>query len=173
MIERYILRIAIVITLVLNFQTGFAQEEKYIGLFLYNFTKYFDWPDNMKSGDFVIEVLGHKSVFDELTRLTAGKKVAGQNIVIKNLNRLDEVGKSNILFIGHWQSRLINDILTKLGSASTLIVSETDGMLDKGSAINFIIMEGTIKFEINLTNIKKRQLKVDPRIGQLAYKVID
>ena len=28
-----------------------AQEEKYIGLFIYNFTRYFDWPESNKNGD--------------------------------------------------------------------------------------------------------------------------
>jgi hypothetical protein len=173
MIERYIIRIVVIVTLIFSIQNNYGQEEKYIGLFLYNFTKYFDWPDNSKSDDFVIEVLGHKSVFDELTRITTGKKVGSQNIVIRNLNTINEVGKSNILFVGHWQSRVISDILNKTETNPTLIVSEMDGLLDKGSAINFIIRDGTIKFEINLINVKKKQLKVDPRIRELAYKVIE
>ena len=51
-------------------QTAFSQEEKYIGLFVYNFTKYFDWPESAKAGDFIIEVIGHQSVYDELARIT-------------------------------------------------------------------------------------------------------
>ena len=50
-----------------------AQEEKYIGLFVYNFTKYFDWPIEAKTGDFTIQVLGHKSVYDELEKITFEK----------------------------------------------------------------------------------------------------
>jgi hypothetical protein len=173
MIERHVFKLVAVISFVFNLQNGFAQEEKYIGLFLYNFSKYFDWPENTKSDDFVIEILGHKSVFDELTRITTGKKIGNQNLVIKNLNTIDEVGKSNILFVGHWQSRFINDIYNKVGTNPTLIVSEMEGMLEKGTSINFIIREGAIKFEINLTNVKKRQLKIDPRIRELAYKVVD
>jgi hypothetical protein len=173
MIKKYVFRGILIITFACNIQNGFTQEEKYIGLFLYNFTKYFDWPDNTKTGDFVVEILGHKSVFEELTRITSGKKIGSQNIVIKNLNTVDEIGKSNILFVGHWQSRVIVDILNKTGTNNTLVVSETDGMLDKGVSINFVIREGTIKFEINLINIKKRQLKVDPRIRELAYKVVE
>jgi hypothetical protein len=173
MIEKYFRKSIFVVIFISILPEGYSQEEKYIGLFLYNFTKYFDWPENVKAQDFVVEVLGHKSVFDELTRLTSGKKVGNQNIIIRNLNSVDEVGRSNILFVGHWQSRTINDIITKVGTNSTLIVSEMDGMLDKGSSINFIIRDGTIKFEINLTNIKKEQLKVDPRLRELAYKVVE
>lgn len=150
-----------------------GQEEKFIGLFVYNFTKYFDWPDNMKTGNFTIEVLGHKSVFDELSRLTAGKSVGNQPIIIKNINSIDQVTKSHILFVGHWQSRLVVDVLAKLNGSSTLIISEAEGMLVQGSAINFVIRDTNIKFEIDITNAKDKGLKVDPRIRELAYKVVE
>lgn len=151
----------------------YAQEEKYIGLFIYNFTKYFDWPDNTKTGNFTIEVLGHKSVADELTRLTAGKSVGSQPIVVKNLNSVDQLGKSQILFIGHWQSRMIADILSKGAVNNTLIITEAEGLLVQGSAINFIIRDNTIKFEMDMSNATDKGVKVDPRIRELAYKVID
>jgi len=150
-----------------------AQEEKYIGLFIYNFTKYFDWPDNMKTDDFVIDIIGHKSVYEELTRLTQGKKVGTQNIVIKHFDSPQNLDKSNIIFVGHWQSRSIQNILTQVGNNSTLIISEMDGMLDKGSAINFVIRDGTIKFEMNAGAVKEKHLKTDPRLRQLAYRVVE
>ena len=150
-----------------------AQEEKYIGLFVYNFTKYFDWPESMKTGDFVIEVMGHQSVYDELLKITSGKKVGSQNIVLRSILSPDKIGKCHIMFVGHWQSRFLPDVITKIGTTPTLIISEMEGMLDKGSAINFVIREGNIKFEMSTVNVQKRQLKIDPRIRELALKVID
>jgi hypothetical protein len=150
-----------------------AQEEKYIGLFLYNFTKYFDWPESTKSGDFVIQILGHKSVYEEMTRLTAGKKIGNQNIVIQNVSSLEDITKCQIVFVGHWQSRIISDVIGKIGNYPTLIITEMEGMLDQGSAINFIIRDGTIKFEMKMTNVSSHQLKSDQRIRELAYRVVD
>ncbi len=150
-----------------------AQEEKYIGLFIYNFTKYFDWPENTKNGDFVIQILGHTSVYDELTRLTAGKKIGNQNIVVKNIATVQEIKKSQIVFVGHWQSRFLTDVITKMENYPALLVTEMDGMLDQGSAINFVIRDGTIKFELKMTNLASRQLKTDQRIRELAYRVIE
>ncbi len=150
-----------------------AQEEKYIGLFIYNFTKYFDWPESSKTGDFVIQILGHKSVYEELSRLTAGKKIGTQNILIQNISSIQEVTRCQILFVGHWQSRSLQEILTKIGNHPTLILSEMEGLLDQGSAINFVIRDGTIKFEIKISNINSRQIKTDPRIRELAYRVVD
>jgi len=150
-----------------------AQEEKYIGLFIYNFTKYFDWPETTKTDNFVIQVLGHKSVYDELLRLTSGKKVGNQNIIIQNLTTIQEISKSQIIFVGHWQSRLLPDVMSKMGNYPTLLVTEMEGLLDQGAAINFVIRDGTIKFEMKMDNLSNHQLKTDPRIKELAYRVID
>jgi hypothetical protein len=169
-------RSRIIISIILGLSVQFslyAQEEKYIGLFVYNFTKYFDWPENTKSNDFVIQILGHKSVYDELIRLTAGKKVGNQNIVIQNIATVQEISKCQIVFVGHWQSRFLPDVMTKIGNYPTLLVTEMEGMLDNGSAINFVIREGMIKFEMKMANLSSRQLKTDQRIRELAYRVID
>jgi hypothetical protein len=168
-----IFRWSLVLILIQGMGNLYAQEERYIGLFIYNFTKYFDWPENMKTGSFTIEVLGHKSVFDELTKLTAGKSVGNQPIVIKNISSPDQVGKSHILFVGHWQSRFLVDIITKINSNNTLVISEAEGLLSQGSAINFVIRDNTIKFEINISNARDKGLKVDPRIRELAIKVVE
>jgi hypothetical protein len=150
-----------------------AQEEKYIGLFVYNFTKYFDWPESSKTSDFKIQILGHQSVYDELTRLTSGKKVGIQDIVVQNISSVSEVSKCQIVFVGHWQSRYFPEILDKIGNHPTLIITEMEGFLDQGSAINFIIRDGTIKFEMKTSNVASHNLKTDQRIRELAYRVIE
>jgi len=150
-----------------------AQEEKYISIFLYNFTKHFDWPDEYKSGDFIIDVIGHESVFIKLKELTATKKVGDQSIVIRNYTDVTMIGKCHILFVGHWQSRFLPQILEKIGNRSTLIVTEKEGLINEGSAINFIIKEGAIKFEFKKSNALKYGLKFDPRIVEMAETVYD
>lgn len=150
-----------------------AQEEKYIGLFVYNFTKYLDWPESSKTGNFKIQVLGHQSVYEELIRITTGKKIGTQNIIIENINSIAQIEKCQIVFIGHWQSKYLPEILPKLENKPTLIITEMEGMLDKGSAINFIIRDGTIKFEMKTSNVHVHQIKSDQRIRELAYRVVD
>jgi hypothetical protein len=150
-----------------------AQEEKYISLFLYNFTKHFDWPDEYKSGDFIIDIIGHESVFIKLKELTETKKVGAQSIIIRNYSDISMIGKCHILFVGHWQSRFLPQILEKIGNRSTLIVTEKEGLINEGSAINFIIKEGNIKFEFNKSNALKYGIKFDPRVVEMAETVYD
>lgn len=151
----------------------YAQEEKYIGLFVYNFTKYFDWPESTKTNDFVIQVLGHTSVYEELVKIASDKKVGAQDLVIKKVATPEDINTCQMIFIGHWQSRHLPVIIDKVGLNPTLIITEMEGLLDSGSVINFVIRDGKIKFEMNASNATKQQLKIDLRIRELAYKVID
>jgi len=157
----------------LLFQLSSAQEEKYIGLFLYNFTKYFDWPIETKTGDFVINILGHESVANELKKVSNLKKVGTQDIIVKDLSDPSEIGKCQIMFVGFWHSRYLPDIIAKMGTDPCLIVTEKVGLLQQGAAINFLIKENEIKFELKKSNATSHKLKMDPRIAELAVHVED
>jgi hypothetical protein len=67
---------------------GFSQtaDYKFHSVFIYNFTKYIQWPATQQSGDFVIAVMGNSPVFDELSKITANKTVGTQKIVVKKFN---------------------------------------------------------------------------------------
>ncbi len=163
----------VIVFLIITVQHVYSQEEKYIGLFLYNFTKFFDWPENAKTGDFVITVLGHESVAKELKQISGMKKVGSQNIVIKSISNPSEVERCQIMFVGFWHSRYLPQIMEKLQNEPCLIVTEKEGLLKQGAAINFLVLENTIKFEMKKSNAVKQGLKIDQRIMELAMKVED
>src|SRR6056297_789199 len=89
-----------------------AQEEKYITLYIYNFTKYIEWPDEYKGDDFVIDILGHKSVYERLKPMLEEKQRGSQNFVVNNPTQVSEINEDcHILFVGHWQSKKIQEAL--------------------------------------------------------------
>jgi len=149
---------------------GIAQEEKSISSAIYNFTHYIEWPAENTSGDFIIDVIGHKSVYDKLKEITAGRTVGKQNIVVRFLESVDKITQSHILFIGFWQSKDMAKVIEKVGNAHTLLISEKDGLIDSGSGINFVIRNTLIKFEIKRANIQKYGLTLSKDLEQMAYK---
>jgi hypothetical protein len=59
----------------------------------------------------------------------------------------------------------LDDILKLTGSLNILTISDTTGYCKKGVHINFYIDEsGTIKYEINITALKKANLVVDMQL---------
>jgi hypothetical protein len=149
---------------------GSAQEENFISLSIYSFTRFIDWPAD-QSTDFVIDIIGHKSVYDKLAEIIAGRKVGTRNIVIRYLVSVNDITQSHILFVGFWQSKDLAKAVVKVGNAHTLIITEKDGLIEAGSAINFVIRNNAIKFEIKKSNIQKYGLEIDETLLNLAYKM--
>ena len=129
-------------------------------IFLYNFTKYIEWPAESRKGDFVIGVLGITMLMPELDNLSKTKTIGGQKCVIKYFNQVKDIQKCHILFIPTDKSEDIASILKKVKDMNTLIVTEKEGLARKGSGINFISVDNKQKFELNKANLDKYGLKV-------------
>jgi hypothetical protein len=142
---------------------------KYLSNCLYNFSRNINWPEENKSGDFVITIVGDKEVFTEMTKLTQNMRVGLQPIVVKFFNSVNDVsGYQQIVFVDNWQSNKLNALVQKTAGSHTLIVSETEGLIDKGSMINFIPVNGVMKFEMNKESLRKNNLTASLALEKMA-----
>jgi hypothetical protein len=147
-----------------------AQEENTIAIAVYNFTRYIDWPAADAGKNFYIDIIGHKSVFDKLKELTTGRKVGNRDIIVRYLDNVEKITQSDILFLGFWQSKEVAKAMEKIKSSPTLLISEKEGLAEAGAGINFLIVNGTIKFEIKKSNIVKYGLILSETLEKMAYK---
>lgn len=158
-------------------QTGFKPagaidtNAKIKAVFIYNFTKYIEWPKTYQEGEFTIGIIGESPLYSELTKMTQTKKVANQSLQVKKFSSAKEVSKCHILYLSKDKSAEISPLLKKLKNNSTLIVTEQAGLVDKGSGINFIIKNNRQKFELNKGNVEKYKLKVSSSLEALAFTV--
>src|ERR1700757_4208912 len=127
---------------------------------IYRFTKYIDWPDNTKKGDFIIGVIGNSPLYDELKNFTSNKTVGNQKIVVKKFSPSSASFDSQILFVESGESRNLKRIALQTEGTAILILSEFKGLAQKGSCINFVFENDHLKLEINKTNIQKRNLSI-------------
>ncbi len=140
--------------------------------FIYNFTKYIDWPEKYKEGNFVIGVLGTTAFYNDLTSLLSKKSVGEQKFEIKSYTGSESVSSvCHILFIPAENSSLLPEVLKKLKGKSTLIVTEKNGMAKQGAAINFVVDNNKQRFEMNKNNAEKYNLKVSSTLAALAIAV--
>jgi hypothetical protein len=140
--------------------------------FIYNFTKYIEWPDKYKEGNFVVGVLGTTSFYNDLVTLLNTKTVGNQRFEIKNFASVDAIsGICHILFIPTESSSMLPEVLKKIKGKSTLVVTEKPGLAKKGAAINFVVENNKQKFEMNKANIEKYNLKVSTTLASYAIQV--
>lgn len=137
--------------------------------FIYNFTKFFDWPTSEKTGDFVIGVIGSKSLAVELEKVTKGKKNVTQNIVIKHFKNKNEVTKCHVIYVESFQSKDLINIHEKTG-IHCLIISNSITAIEKGAAIQFIIENERLKYTFSKKNTLNHGLKFHSKISEMASK---
>lgn len=141
-------------------------------IYIYNFTKYIEWPDSYKEGSFVIGFLGSNSaLLNELSKMAETKKVGTQPIHIRNINTIGENDKYNIIYILSDNSTQLSEVLSKIKGKSTLVVTEKPGLAKQGSGINFVIVENKQKIELNKSNIEKYKLKIAATLVDMSLSV--
>ncbi len=157
--------------MIVSFQPAWAQKEKYHSIFIYNFSKYVKWPEAGISGKFVIGVLGTSTIQKDLKILAATKKINGKSIEIKQFSSAAEISDCHILYVSATESELLDQVLSKTSNKPILIVTDSPGLARKGAAINFVEVEGKIKFELNKKNAEEKGLKVAGTLASLAIIV--
>ena len=138
---------------------------------IYRFTKYIDWPDSKKTGDFIIGIVGDSPLTDQLKSFIVNKTAGSRKIVIKKFSSSAETYYCHILFISDDESDNLKKIAARTAGNPILLVSETDGLALKGSCINFIIVSDHLKLEINKNNIEQRNLNIASELLQLGKLV--
>ncbi len=140
-------------------------------LFIYNFTKNIEWPDSYTPGNFIIGVYGNSEIIEELNKISQRKKANNKPIVVAKFNTIQTISQVNILFIPINKSGQIKEILNQVKNKPVLIITESPGLMQKGSCINFVLVKGDQKFEISKPNIHNQGLKVNDQLVELGISM--
>jgi hypothetical protein len=159
--------IAVFFTSVAYMQTTIPKAQT---LFIYNFSRLIEWPANYKTGPFVIGVLGTSEVADELEAYTKGKKVGSQDISVIRYKSPQEISTCHILFVPFAKTKQIPELVGLLSGKSTLIITEKNGALNEGSAINFVILQDKMKFELKPENASKYGIKFSSKLQEMSMQ---
>lgn len=168
-----ILGAALVPTAAIAQQSG-PSEYQVKAAFLYNFTKYVEWPDSAfadAGSPFVIGVVGRDPFGSALDRTVDGRTVNGRSIEVRRFRRAEDVSGAHILFVSDSESDRVAKIIEHLGNAHTLVVGDMDEFLERGGTINFLIEDSRVRFEINTDASDRAGLTISSKLLALARSV--
>ncbi len=86
--------------------------------------------------------------------------------------QMDILKKCHLLFICQSERKNTKEIIDLLKNDGVLTVSDTQGFLEDGGIVNFVIEDNKVRFDINLTASEKAGLKIRSQLLRLAKKVI-
>ncbi len=155
--------------------------------FMYNFLKFVDWPEEKmaRSGNQVIIGIIGEDPFGAAADIFKDKKVEDRDVVVKRFEGIEQLKKKadkdkqlealktcHLLFICPSEQKQANEIIDIVGKNGVLTVGDTDGFIESGGIISFMLEENKIRFDINLTAAEKAGLKIRSQLLRLAKKVI-
>jgi hypothetical protein len=165
---------ALLIAAVLVSGSAMAQDRpihEVYSMMVFNFTKYVQWPDHTASGEFVIGVIGNADVFATLNTWYGGKPRGAKTYVIKKFSSSDEITDCHVVFIDKSKSNEFDAVNNKVKGKGTLVITDKNGLGEKGSGINFKTIDNKLKFELNQKALEASNLKVSGALSSMAILI--
>jgi hypothetical protein len=119
----------------------------------------------------VIGVVGADAVAEELARITAGRTVNNRPLKVKRIAADDSLSGIHLLFIGKGESSRQSYWLKQAQQRPILTVTEAEGALGQGSAINFRLIDERVRFDVSLNAATRNGLKLSSRLLSVAASV--
>ncbi len=85
---------------------------------------------------------------------------------------IEDIKKCDMLFLCSSEKQYIVDILKPIQSERILTVADTQGFIEQGGIINFIIEKNRVRFEVNVIAAKRANLILRSKLLRLAARVI-
>ena len=139
--------------------------------FLYNFTKFIEWPPDSfrdSAAPLVICIVGHDPFRQDLEAELRTRKVGDHPVELRTLAPNDKLSVCHIVFVPVTEKNQADRILRGMRGSRTLTVGETEGFAVLGGIINLTIEDNKVHFEINRLAASRAGLKIGSKLLSIA-----
>lgn len=140
---------------------------------LYRFINYVEWPQSSFEGPdapFTIAIAGADALAFEMADFAAGRSVLDRPLAVRRLRPGEPAKDVHMVFVGLKEADRLETILRAVPQ-NALVVTEWNDALRQGSVINFLLVDGQVRFEISLEAAQKRHIRLSSRLLSVAYNV--
>ena len=147
------------------------QEHEVKAAFLFKFLSFIEWPAQSfarHGAPLVIGVLGADDVHFALQEIVPGRSAQGRPLEVRKLKEGERSAGVHLLFVGRAAAGALPMLPAQPG---LLVVSEADGALEQGAMINFLRVDGRVRFEVAPEPAERRGLRISSRLLAVAQHV--
>jgi hypothetical protein len=142
--------------------------------FLYQIAGYVEWPKHAfprPDSPVTIGVLGAEPLAEELSRIAPGRTVGNRRIAVRRLTEPVGLEGVQVLFVGRERRSQVGALAQKAGERAVLVVTESESALAEGSMVNFVVVDGRVRFEVGLDAARRGGLTLSSRLLAVAQQV--
>ena len=151
-----------------------TSEQEVKAAFLSKFAGYVEWPEAAfasTEAPVVIGVLGDDALAGSVEQAVSGRGVEGRRMSVRRVKAGEATGTLHILFVSKSEGGRLGQILRGASPRPVLTVTDSEGALDQGSVINFVVADRRVRFEISLQSAERSNLKLSSRLLAVATQV--
>ena len=135
--------------------------------FLYNFTKFVEWPKN-DSDAFSICILGDDPFGPTIDQLVKGKTVNGKKLSVRRLKEAVEAKQCQIVYVRAEEKNKAAQLIEAVQKMPILTVGERGGFGKIGGLVYLSMMDDHVGVGINAPAAEAAGLKVSAKLLSLA-----
>jgi len=157
---------------VFNVSAG-PRELKIMAGFLYNFSKYVQWPTERFASDespFIFCIVDQDSFFPIVKKTLNGKKIKGRRVITQSRKSIGDLNSCHLVFIGTGEQEDVGEVVKSLTGTGILTVGRLDKTSNSKVIINLIKYKNKFKFSVNTKKADQANLKISSRLLKLAVK---
>jgi YfiR/HmsC-like len=154
---------------------GQATEADVKAAFLYNFTKYIDWPPEAfqsPEDPFRLCVVSNPEFTQGVRNLIAGETARGRPLELTVPGAAD-LPHCHILFVGLRESSRAAALVAATSGRPVLTVGESAGFLEHGGTVLFEVENHRVRFDINLSAASRAGLVVSSKLVRVARTIYE
>ena len=155
-------------------QRGLEYDVK--GQFLLHFTGFIDWPAAAFpkiDAPFRLCILGTDPFGATLDARVQGETIGGRRISVDRIKTEEAAASCQVVFLASTDRARAQALDKATRGRPVLIVSDSSRLLEYCAAIAFVLEGGRVRFDVNLTALASRSLRVSPRLLRVARDATD
>jgi hypothetical protein len=141
--------------------------------YLFNFGRFVEWPSGnaASAGPLLICVLGDDPFGTSLDAMLQRGTVKGKSLAAKRIGRIEDAASCQMLYISASEAGRVDKILGTVGNVSVLTISDMPQFTERGGMIQFLLEEGKVRFQINLSAAENAGLALSSELLKVAVTV--
>ena len=143
--------------------------------YLYGFGRFVEWPSAAPvsaDGSFVLCVLGDDPFGSLLDQAADGGQVKNQPVSVRRIERAEDGGACDTLFVSASEQPRLPRILAVLGHRPVLTVGDSPEFAQRGGMIGFSVEGSRVRFTVNLAAAQEAGLMLQSELLRVALTVL-
>jgi hypothetical protein len=141
--------------------------------FLFNFTRFVEWPPTPGGTAFCIGIDGADPFHGALESAVIGRSAGGRGIAVRRFGPGEEPDACEMVFVSGADLKKARASLASIHGAAVLTVGEATGFCHNGGVIEFAVKDSKVRLEINLDAAQRAHLQISSKLLSLASVVHD